>query len=143
MRILTIVLSALVLVSVACKKDNNNSTPKSKMELLTSKPWIYNEYYRNYNTTNPVLYYKRGNSSNLINLDLNKVTYRTDGTYTEIDQNGTTFNGTWQLLGNETQVQVVNSMGTYTSTIITLDDQNYNWLDPTTSNGTFGKMIHP
>ena len=113
------------------------------MELLTAKPWIYDEYYRNYNTGTPVLYYKRGNTNNLINLDPAKVTFRTDGTYTETDQNGTTYNGTWQLLNNETQTQVINSTGTFTSTIVSLDDQKYVWLDPTTANGTQGKMSHP
>jgi len=132
-------LSTVVITLLAsCKKDD---APKTRLELLTSKTWIYSEYYRETNTSSPVLYYKRGNSSNLINLDPDKVTYRTDGTYTEITETGATLNGTWKFLNNETQVQVVNSAGTYSSTIVTLDDQNYDWLDPTTSNGTSGKMI--
>jgi hypothetical protein len=143
MKTLIVVLLVVVILSVSCKKDSGTSTSKSKTELLTAKPWIYDEYYRNFNSGSPVLYYKRGSTNNLINLNLNKVTYRADGTYTETDENGTTFNGTWKFLSNETQVQVVNPVGTYTSTIETLDDQKYNWLDPTTSNGTQGKMIHP
>jgi len=114
---------------------------KTRLELLTAKTWIYDEYYRETNTGNPVLYYKRGNSGNLINLDPNKVRYNRNGTYTEITETGATLNGTWQFLDNETRVQVVNPAGIFSSTIITLDDQHYDWLDPTTSNGTSGKMI--
>jgi hypothetical protein len=134
-----LLLSAVIGLTLSCKKDKDN-TPKTKSEYLTSKTWVYDEYYREYNTS-PVLYYKRGQNNNLINLDQNKVTYRTDGTYTETTETGTVLNGTWEFLNNESQVQVVNSTGTYTSTIITLSDQKYEWLAPTTSNGTFGKMI--
>ncbi len=110
--------------------------------MLTTGTWVYNEYFRNYNSTNPTLFYKRGNSINLINLNPNKVTFRTDGTYTEINENNTTLSGTWTFLNNETQLQVKNSFGTYLSNIVLLDENNYHWLDPVTSSGTLGKMIH-
>ncbi len=121
----------------SCKKD---SITKSKTQYLTGKTWIYDEYFRNYNSGNTVLYYKRGKSSNLLNLDINKVSFKSDGTYSEITETGTTVTGTWKFLNNETQVQVTNSAGIFTSTIQILNDSTYYWFDQMASNGTYGKM---
>ena len=132
----------IVFVS-SCKKDSVTNTPttKTKIEILTSHTWMYDEYFRFYNGTTPTLYFKKGRTNNYLDLTLNRVTFRTDGTYTEITETGSTLNGTWKFLNNETQVQVVNSVGTFTSTIIILDDTKYHWFDPINSNGTFGEMI--
>ena len=102
---------------------------------------MYDEYFRSYNNSNTVLYYKRGKSNNLLNYDLSRNTYRADGTYTEITSNGSTLSGTWKFLNNEAQIQVVNSFGTYTSTIMALDETKFYWLEPNVDNGTYGKMI--
>lgn len=130
---------------ISCSKDSPSTTTpttiKTKKELLTANTWLYDEYFRNYNTSNTVLYYKKDKGNNLINLSSNRVTYKADGTYTEITETGATLNGTWTFLNNETQVQVTNSYGTYTSTIMLLDATHYNWLDQTASNGTYGKLI--
>jgi hypothetical protein len=125
---------------MSCKKENY-SKPKTKTELLTSKTWVYEEYFREYNSSNTVLVYKRGKSNNSFNLDLNKVTFRTDGTYTETTETGAILNGTWSFKNNETQTEVVNSVGTFTSSIVLLDENHYHWFIPTASNGTFGKLI--
>jgi hypothetical protein len=129
---------------ISCSKDSPSTTAattKTKKELLTANTWLYDEYFRSYNTTNTVLYYKKDKGNNLLNLSLNRVTYKTDGTYTEITETGATLNGTWTFLNNESQVQVTNTYGTYTSTIMLLDQTHYNWLDQTASNGTYGKLI--
>lgn len=120
----------------SCKKENE-ANPKTKAELLTSKTWKYIEYYRN----NGTLVYKRGNASNLINLDQNRVTFYANGTYSELSEAGIVYPGTWHFTNNETQVQVDNATGTYVSTINTLSESSYNWSDPITAGGTVGKMI--
>jgi len=111
------------------------------MELLTAHTWKYDEYFRNYNSTTTALYYKRGKANNLLNMDQNRVTFHADGTYTEITETGATINGTWQFQNNETETQITNPGGTFTSKIILLDDNKYYWYDPVLSNGTFGEMI--
>lgn len=127
---------------ISCSKDSpSTTTTKTKKELLTANTWLYDEYFRSYNTANTVLYYKKDKGNNLLNLSLNRVTYKTDGTYTEITETDATLNGTWTFLNNESQVQVTNTYGTYTSTIMLLDATHYNWLDQTASNGTYGKLI--
>lgn len=125
---------------ISCKKDKTNK-PKTKTELLTSKTWIYDEYFREYNSSNTVLVYKRGKSNNSFNLNLNKITFRPDGTYTETTETGTVLNGTWSFKDNETKTEVVNVAGTFTSNIILLDENHYHWFIPTASNGTFAKLI--
>lgn len=136
-------MAVFSLTLISCEKDNDTdtttTTPKTKTELLTSKTWLYDEYFRNYNSSNTILYYKRDKTNNLINLDINRVTFRADGTYTELNETGTTLNGTWKFLNNESQIQVASSAGTYTSLIIKLDEDEFYWLDTNTSNGTLGK----
>ena len=100
-------------------------TPKSKTELLTGKTWIYDEYFTNYNTVNTQLSYKRGKASNAIDLSQNRVTYAANGTYTEVNQNGQTLNGTWSFQNNETQIRVTNGVGTFTSNIVDLTETSF------------------
>lgn len=137
-------LALLILISFSCKKDNNDNDPvkpKTKMELMTGKTWMYDEYLRGYNISNTVVYYKRGKPNNLLNWDQNRVTFRTDGTYTEITPTGGTISGTWRFLNNETQYEVTNSLGTWTTTFMTLEENKLTWLVPNVDNGTLGKMI--
>ena len=106
--------------------------------LLTGQTWVYYEYFSNFDSVTTTLDWKTNRTSNIINLSKNQVTYNTDNTYSEIDQNGTTYNGTWQFLNNETEVQVHNSLGTFTSTIEKLTAVRYEWL----ANGsTYGIMV--
>jgi len=128
---------------VSCKKDSTNDAPKTKMELLTSKTWVFDEYITNYNSSTGSLVYKKGKTSNSLNLSVNSTKFNSDGTETEINQNGQTVNGTWQFLNNETQTKTTNPVGTFTSTIITLTENSYIWYDATANNGTYAKMIHP
>jgi len=129
---------------VSCKKDSIDNTPttKTKMELLTQKTWIFDEYITNYNSPTGSLVYKRGRANNTLNLSLNTTKFNTNGTETEINQNGQTVSGTWQFLNDETKTQTVNSIGTFTSNIVVLTEDSYIWLDPTASGGTFARMVH-
>src|SRR6478735_8162041 len=106
--------------------------------ILTSKTWVYYEYFTDFNTNPTKLVWKSNRSGNVLNLASNKVKFNSNGSYTEIDQNGITYNGTWIFLNNQTQVQVTNSQGTFTSTIQQLDSTRYQWLDTT---GRYGVMV--
>jgi hypothetical protein len=144
MKTFRILLFGIFMTSlVSCKKDSTNDAPKTKMELLTSKTWVFDEYITNYNSSTGSLVYKKGKTSNSLNLSVNSTKFNSDGTETEINQNGQTVNGTWQFLNNETQTKTTNPVGTFTSTIITLTENSYIWYDATANNGTYAKMIHP
>jgi len=105
---------------------------------LTGQTWIYYEYFNNFGDPATVLAWKTNRTSNTKNLSLNQVKFNSNATYSEIDENGVTVNGTWTFLNNKTQVQVVNSRGTFTSTIQALSSQKYEWL---AADGTYGVML--
>jgi hypothetical protein len=116
-------------------------TTGGKLQLLTEHPWVYTEYFTNFNQATPSLIWKPNKANSPLNLAQNWVKYETNGTYTEIDQNGTVYNGTWTFLNNQTQVQVSNPIGTFTSTIQVLGTDRYEWLS--TDGITYGEMEHP
>lgn len=55
--------------------------------------------------------------------------------------NGSTITGTWRFLNNETQYEVTNSLGTWTTSVMQLTENNLIWILPNADNGTYGKMI--
>jgi hypothetical protein len=135
-----IFLSALL----SCSKDNDNDNDKvkTKMELLTQKTWVYDEFFTDYDESPTVVAYKRGKTNNTLNLSQVTVKFNTDGTYTETLTAGGSLAGTWKFLNNETQTEVKNTSGTYTASIITLADNNFIWQDLTRSGGILAKMIN-
>ena len=143
-KILLIFSGLLLSGLLSCSKDNedDNDRVKTKMELLTQKAWVYDEYFTDYDESPTVLAYKRGKINNTINLSQVTVKFNTDGTYTETLTAGGTLAGTWKFLNNETQTEVKNTSGTYTSTIVTLEENNFIWQDPTRLGGILGKMIN-
>jgi C-terminal lipocalin-like domain len=136
-------LLLLLIPFASCKKDKNNDNPKSKTELLTSRPWVYDEYFTNYNSASTTLAYKKGKSNNSTNLSANTITFHSDGTVSEINQNGQTVNGTWKFTNNETTTQTINQVGTFNSQIVSLSEDSYIWYDPATLGGIYAKMVHP
>lgn len=127
-----------LLICISCKKD---TTPKTKTELLTSKTWVYDEYFTNYNFTNTSLAYKKGKANNSLDLSLNRSKFNVDGTTSEINQFGNAVPGTWKFINNETQTQVKNAVGTFNATIISLTENSFIWYDANASSGTYAKMI--
>jgi hypothetical protein len=120
-------------------KNQAIDTTGGRLQLITSHPWVYQEYFTNFNLTAPSLVWKTNKSNSTFNLSLNVVKYNTDGTYRETDENGNTYTGTWTFLNNQTQVRVINSKGTFTSTIKLLSTDRYEWLD--VAGNTYGEMI--
>jgi hypothetical protein len=125
---------------VMLPKNWTTDTTGGRLQLLTAKSWIYTEYFNKYNLSSPLLVWKTNKANSPLNLSKNVVKFNTDGTYTEITENGTTLNGTWTFLNNQTQVRVVNNNGTFTSTIMLLSIDRYEWLD--TNGITYGEMVH-
>ena len=110
-----------------------------RLHLLTANTWVYDEYFYYYGTASPDLVWKTNKANSTFNLSRNVVNFFTDGTYSETDQNGNFYNGTWTFLNNQTQVQVNNVLGTFTSTIQRLDSTRYEWYEA--SSGHYGEMI--
>src|SRR5581483_1986712 len=81
-------------------------TTGGRLSLLTSKTWVYTEYFTNFSQPVPSLVWKSNKANSPLNLSRNVVKFNTDGTYWEIDQNGTSYTGSWAFLNNQTQVWV-------------------------------------
>lgn len=138
-----LVLSGIFLLGLlSCSKDNDNDQVKTKMELLTQKTWVYDEFITDYDESPTVLAYKRGKTNNSYNLSQVTVKFNTDGTYSETLQAGGSLAGTWKFLNNETQTEITNSSGVYSSTIINLSENSFIWQDLTRSGGILAKMIN-
>jgi hypothetical protein len=147
MRKLSILALGVVFAVASCQKssitpssDSLNASlvdlsvaAKSNFFYLTSHTWWYVRYYVNYvDPNNPGdLAYRRGGKNNTINLDLNRVTFKTDGTVDEIDQNGNHVPGTWHFTNNEqTMYEVTNSYGTFSTAIDFISLQRFEWTGP-------------
>ena len=138
-----LILSGILLLGLlSCSKDKDDDKVKTKMELLTQKTWLYDEFFTDYDESPTVLAYKRGKTNNSYNLSQVTVKFNSDGTYSETLQAGGTLTGTWKFLNNETQTEVINNSGTYTSTIINLTENSFIWQDLTRSGGILAKLIN-
>jgi hypothetical protein len=154
-KLLTFSLFCSLLAIVSCNKSLNKpddvlaetTSPETKTgrisstksDLLTSQTWVYYEYFTDFNSNPTKLVWKTNRTSNSLNLTHNRVKFNSDGSYTEVDQNGINYTGSWMFLNNETQVQTTSSQGTFISTIQLLDSSRYEWLDTT---GHYGVMVH-
>jgi hypothetical protein len=137
-----LILSGILLLGLlSCSKDKDDDKVKTKMELLTQKTWLYDEFFTDYDESPTVLAYKRGKTNNSYNLSQVTVKFNSDGTYSETLQAGGTLEGTWKFLNNETQTEVTNTSGIYTATIITLSENSFIWQDLTRSGGILAKMV--
>jgi hypothetical protein len=141
----TVILSALSILSMSSCFKQVQKPPKPKpvtidstTTLLTSQIWVYEEYFDNFPDSNTSLVWKRNPVVNSLNLALNQVKFNADSTYWEITQTGDTLRGTWNFTNGETGTTVINSQGTFNSTIETLQSQRFEWLG---SAGTYGIMV--
>lgn len=155
MKKIAIFLSLSFFVVIGCQKENlkpqdsaqvsvneDVSVLRNNFKLLTGNTWIYMKYYVNYvDTTNPgQLAYKRGRENNQIVLDNTSITFLTDGTVDEIDENGNHVPGVWSFLDPaQTIVSVTNAFGTFNSNILLLSRKKYYWFDD--FNHTAGLMV--
>jgi hypothetical protein len=106
--------------------------------LLTSQTWVYTEYFEDFSAAQATLVWKRSPQKDSLNLSLNQVKFYPSGVYTEITQTGATLNGSWNYNNGGRGITVVNSEGTFASTIQVLTGDRYEWL---AANGTYGVMV--
>src|SRR3954452_8086282 len=98
----------------------------SQASVLTAHPWMYQGFYFHYldqqHKGDPQ--YVRGSSSNIINLDATRITYKTNGTFMELD-GGFTYPGTWKFTNAaDTVLVMAYDFGTDVNSIITLNSSH-------------------
>ena len=99
------------------------------MALITAHTWVYQEYFYNFGQSVPSLVWKGNLSDAQFNLGLAWVKFNPDSTYSEADQNGNLYTGTWSFTNSQTGTIVYNSLGTFASNIELLDTGRYEWYD--------------
>jgi hypothetical protein len=116
---------------------------QTALALLTGKTWKYESYFLNYPLASADLAWYLGKPIVSLNLSLNRVTYNTNGTYSEIDQNGNTVTGTWQLLNSGTRLSVTPSSSgiAFVSDIKVLNATRLEWNRIDNNYYYYGSMI--
>ena len=128
-------------------KTDPEGTP---FDLLTSNPWVYDEYFTDYDYTVPTLEWKANKDKNRTTMTDSKVWFNADGTYIEVDDDGSpyysgwdteTYNGTWKFTDDSQQkIQIDLDFATYTYTIMQLSDGRFEWID--SDGATYAEMVH-
>lgn len=132
----------ITLAIASCSKkeesDSENQNYPETTAALTKHTWVYYEYFYDFNTPDAILVWKIDRSTSTYDLGSNQVTFKDNFTYSEVDEKGSTYFGTWSYMNNGTQIKVENSAGTFPSTIEVLNENRYEWLD---GNRHYGVMI--
>lgn len=140
----TLILSvAAMMALVGCTKDDSAppAVAASKMDLLTSKQWVYNEicnYYHGDSSAAKLLY-KRGFSEDA-HRDSERDIFWKDGHRDALfDNDSTRENGTWYFSADSSHYTYVTSAGVPAhATIILLDSTHFTYWD--LDNNVLGKM---
>jgi hypothetical protein len=90
----------ILFAAFSCKKDTSTNTNtalpvKSKMEILTAKPWLVQEAYDLQG--NSLNRYTRGGSGNTTNLDNDELTFKDNNSGSYKDATGQLYNLTWSF----------------------------------------------
>ncbi|WP_217601968.1 hypothetical protein [Chitinophaga sp. GbtcB8] len=129
-------------VNTDTTKGDTTHIDTVKLHLLTSQVWRYYEYFDDYSEAGAQLVWKVGKTNSSWNLSKNQVKFNSDGSYWEIDESGTRYDGTWSFQNDSTQVKVVNSVGTFLSEIKVLSADKYEWLGLGGETGHYGILMH-
>lgn len=124
------VLSFLLIFSIfSCKEDQATVTPKTKTENLTSTVWQVQSASA---SGGLVVVYSRDQASNGYDLSKVRLSFKTNGTVTAIDNNGnTSSNGTWKFTNNEATIEItgvnVAGLSAGSLTVVQLTDKNFDF----------------
>jgi len=120
-------------VNMVTPAENTPSAEaRTKTSILTAHPWMYKGYYFHYIDQNHKgdPQYVRGSSSNIIDLDDTRITYRKNGTFLEVD-GGYNYPGTWKFTDAADTVLVMTyEWGTDVNTIVKLTINHLNYKKP-------------
>jgi hypothetical protein len=95
----------LLFFIASCTKDTPDPATSPNTDLLTSKTWVYDEYYSNYNTPAQKRIYKRNASGNSADFSVYQYMFKKDGSF-EVRVGNETMNSSWKFLNNETEVEI-------------------------------------
>ncbi|MEA5425018.1 hypothetical protein [Arcicella lustrica] len=124
------VLSFLLIFSIfSCKEDQVTVTLKTKTENLTSTVWQVQSASA---SGGLVVVYSRDQANNGYDLSKVRLSFKTNGVVTAIDNNGnTSSNGTWKFTNNEATIEItgvnVAGLSAGSLTVVQLTDKNFDF----------------
>lgn len=139
------ILCMALIIYAACTKNGvkpgaavsasseDMSVIKTRSANLVSHPWKYNAYYIFYHDQqhkgDPQ--YIRGNSNNIIDMNLWKFIFRKNGTFVELRDDGGPDPGTWHFTDNTASLLVLEySHVTNNDSILILNNNHLNYTQP-------------
>jgi len=126
----SVIIFLLGTILFSCKKHEIPPCQKpSKMELLTTFPWIYDTIIRNWQLPKQAIVYVRGSTSNPEDWSLEQVKFNQDSTFNEILPNGGTRNGNWYFNSDSTKYTTYDYWYSNTATIEELTSKRFAFVD--------------
>jgi hypothetical protein len=130
----------------SCTKDDNTppthaAVPPSKMELLTSKQWIYTEIYNYYygDSASATVLYRRGVTADT-HRDSERDLFWKDGQVDMLFDNDNTWQtGRWYFTADSNHYVYTSGGNVEHATILQLDSAHFAYWD--TDHNVWGKMI--
>ncbi|MBB6003236.1 hypothetical protein [Arcicella rosea] len=125
----TVLSFLLIFLIFSCKDDKATVTLKTKTENLTSTVWQVQSASA---SGGLVVVYSRDQASNGYDLSKVRLSFKTNGTVTAIDNNGnTSSNGTWKFTNNEATIEItginVAGLSAGSLTVVQLTDKNFDF----------------
>lgn len=122
-----ILFTLTALLMAGCSKDDNDTTvpsQKTRTQLLAARTWQVGETYQSLSGSR-THYLRGGENTSGVNMDVMRLKFNTDGTGTNTDISGTTYNMTWSFTtADERNMRlIVNGTVTY-DWIFTEIDEN-------------------
>ena len=113
---------------VGCKKEAPDAPLSANTELLTSKAWLYDEYYTGYNTPAKKRVYKRNAPGNSADFSVYQYLFKKDGSFEVKVGTESTFS-TWKFVEDETIIEISGSAGSTTRLkVMELSQNTFDWM---------------
>jgi hypothetical protein len=132
------VFIALWLLFIAgCTKEVPEAPVSPNTGLLTTKAWLYDEYYSGYGTTAQKRVYKRNAPGNSADFSMYQYLFKKDGSL-EVKVGDESIYSTWQFVDGEKAIEITGGSGSPTVLkVVALSPSSFDWeLD-----AYFAKMV--
>ena len=140
-RRLLLILIAICIQFITCKKQDEKDSTETRRNLLTSDTLVYEQQILWWNSSEEIIAYKKGSLANNNNLQKAWFKYEVDGSFKAALSNGHTYSGNWEFLENGTKIRLSSDELFYTEIfeIISLTNEKFDWTD--TEHNSFYRMV--
>jgi hypothetical protein len=123
-----LIATLCVFFFIGCKKETPDAPASANTELLTSKAWLYDEYYTGYNTAAKKRVYKRNAPGNSADFSVYQYIFKKDGSFEVKIGTESTFSS-WKFVENETVIEITGGAGSVTRLkVMELNPATFDWM---------------